>query len=413
MERTQVIENVSFFSKKAKPLLSENENLFLNRLIYWSEHKKNYGIRKEGRVWIYNTLDDWAKQLDVSKSSVRRAIFSLKSKAIIDSEYLSTNKRNRTLFYSVNIEKLKAFSGSETRASCTQKTVRRERMSEHMAERMYNNSNNTDINKSNKSKKIEKEVFEDLKESSPKPTEEAAATREDVQTPPERPKPTIVQDMLKIWSEEFPSNKIVLTTRLARYLVAAFKMKFNSSLREWKKYLQLLKTSAYLMGEKFKLFLDWAINFTNVDKLKSGWLGTKEAEVSVDESEIAESAEQHVESVEETEKCKETRRKIIKKLSPAIYNSWFGKVDLTEEEGRVFLKEPENRFLRDYIALNFLDKIGLEFLKSHKQEEPATLTAADRKAENVSSVVSDRARSHESLQLKDLLERRLSLGMFA
>jgi hypothetical protein len=302
----------------------------------------------------------------------------------------------------VNIEKLKAFSGSETRASCAQKTARRERMSEHMAERVYNN-NNTDINKSNKSKKIVKENLKDSEESSPKPTEEAAtATREGVQTPPERPKPTIIQDMLKIWEEEFPSNKIVLTKHLARYLVAAFKMKFNSSLKEWKRYIQLLKTSAYLMGENFKLFVDWAIKFTNIDKLKSGWLGTKEAEIPVDESEVAESAEQRVESVEETEKCKATRRTIIKKLSPAVYNSWFVKVDLTEEEGRVFLKEPENRFLRDYIALNFLDKIGLEFSKSREREEPAEFKPTTAKS------VLQEPSSPGFLQLKTVLGRVFS-----
>jgi predicted transcriptional regulator len=345
---TQHIEKARYFYKKTDKLLGKSENLFLSRLIFWSESSKGYGILKEGRGWIYNTLDEWAKQLKISKSSVRRAISSLKAKGIVDAEYLSANRRDRTLFYSVNHEKLKQFFNKEEKScSCVQKTGFRKHINEHMEEHMYIETENSKqiINKSNKSRPAAVDI---LKEKDLK-----------------KEKPTIVQDMIKIWKEEI-SPEVILTPKLSQYLVKIFKERFNSSLKEWKRYLKLIKTSAYLMKEEFKLTLFWAIKFITIDRLRAGELGVKEDKIPLDISELEEKAEKHIAFLDETEKCKEIRRKIVKDHGPAIYNAWFEKVRLIEERGGVVLHYP-NSFTRDYIQNYHARILEMEGLKDESE----------------------------------------------
>ena len=191
-------------------------------------------------------------------------------------------------------------------------------------------------------------------------------------------KSTIVQDMIKIWNQEFPNQKIIsgsteqvgvihLTKQLARFLVASFKLKFENSLKKWRRYLRLIKTSAYMMGEKFKLSIQWVIKFLTIDRIRAGELGVDESKIPVDALEIESKAQQHADSVNESETCKLFRHEIIKKLSPAVYLSWFTKVDLIEESKDLIIRAA-NEFVRDYIKANFLDKIG-EFGKSRVSSE--------------------------------------------
>ena len=79
-------------------ILTTQEQRFIKRLNYWIRRGK-YGIEYDGHNWIYNTLDQWADQLDISKRSIQRCISSLKQKGIVKSAFLSSNKRDRTLFY--------------------------------------------------------------------------------------------------------------------------------------------------------------------------------------------------------------------------------------------------------------------------------------------------------------------------
>jgi DNA-binding transcriptional regulator YhcF (GntR family) len=322
-------------------LFGKAENLFLKRLIFWSQHKNNYGISREGRVWIYNTLDDWADQLKVSKKTVQRAIKSLKSLQIIDTDYFSKNKRDRTLFYSVNCGKLQNFINEKT-AGCGQSNAVGTLKKVHMNDHMYIGNSKQIINKSNKSQPPA--ALNILKKNNSEITP---------------PKNTTVQDMIKIFWEEFPSFffQETLSLKKSQWLVKAFKDKFDSSLKEWKKYLKLIKTSAYIMKEGFKLTLFWIIKFMTIDRLMAGELGVKKDLIAADESESLEKAERHIESLNETSKCKDFRRKILKTLTPSIYVSWFTKIDFFEENDKVKPKF-HNRFTEDYITLNFAE-IGL------------------------------------------------------
>jgi chromosomal replication initiation ATPase DnaA len=66
--------------------------------------------------------------------------------------------------------------------------------------------------------------------------------------------------------------------------------------------------------------------------------------------------------VDETQKCKEIRREIVKILSPEIYNTWFTHVKLVEVGSDVFM-EADNAFIHDHIRWVFQDKIGLKFIE--------------------------------------------------
>jgi predicted transcriptional regulator len=376
--------------KKISKYLCKTEAQFLNRLNWWASHKNEYGLELGGRTWIYNTLEDWAEQLDVSKKSIQRAIKSLKDKGIIDSNYLSPNKRNRTLFYSINYEKLQECL-SELKTSMYsrvndqandqvngrangQANTTPKNINSHADGHMYYNSNSIQIYKSNKSTKIPenktKQKPEEKRSADPlviqKPKEKRSAdplvTKKPEENrnddPPVIQKSTIVQDMLKIWSEEFPTSKIELTKNLARFLVAAFKMKFGSCLRAWRRYLKILKTSTFIMSEKFKLSIWWVIKFFTIDRIRAGELGVHEEKIETEPEELTEELTQHMESLEETEPCKKLRYSIAKKLSLPTYLSWFTHVNFVEDEGKIIMKA-HNQFVEDWIRYNFADTCGL------------------------------------------------------
>jgi hypothetical protein len=122
------------------------------------------------------------------------------------------------------------------------------------------------------------------------------------------------QDMLKIRSEEFPTSKIELTKNLAGFSVAAFKMKFGSCLKAWRKYPEILKTSTFIMSEKFKLSIRWVIKFLTIDRIRAGELGVHEEKIETEPEELTEKLTQHMESPEETEPCKKLRYGIAKFL---------------------------------------------------------------------------------------------------
>jgi len=349
---------------KTKKILTEPQYKFLKQLAYWSLNSKDYGLKKDGKTWIYNTHQQWAEQIGFGVTTVRESITALEQLGFISSDFLNPNKRYRVKYYSINFEAIENYFAQiackkksqkpqqeniiETAPISTVSESSKQQLDRQMERQMYTN------NKIQEIKSINPKIFEEK-------IEEKAETISD------NPKPTTVQDMIKIWNQEFPNQKIIsgstgqtgvihLTKQLARFLVASFKLKFENCLEKWKRYLRLIKTSTYLMGEKFKLSVQWVIKFLTIDRIRAGELGVDESKIQIDPSEIERKAIAHADSVEESETCKQFRHEIIKKLSPAVYLSWFTKVDLIEESKKLIIRAA-NDFVRDYIKANFLEKI--------------------------------------------------------
>jgi uncharacterized phage protein (TIGR02220 family) len=87
-----------------------NEAVVLQQIHYW------LGISKhqiEGRTWVYNTYEEWQKQIPFwSVSTIKRTILSLEMKGLLLSANFNAMKMDKTKWYSIDYEKLQELEDS-------------------------------------------------------------------------------------------------------------------------------------------------------------------------------------------------------------------------------------------------------------------------------------------------------------
>jgi hypothetical protein len=81
-----------------------NEAIFLQQLHYWLQ-KSDHEI--DGYKWVYNTYEDWQKQLPFfCLRTIKTIVSSLVKRGLIICRKLGNDKRNRTNWYAINYELL-------------------------------------------------------------------------------------------------------------------------------------------------------------------------------------------------------------------------------------------------------------------------------------------------------------------
>ncbi len=87
-----------------------NEAVVLQQIHYWLGISKH---NMEGRTWVYNTYEEWQKQLPFwSVSTIKRTIRSLEMLGLLLSENWNQMKMDKTKWYSIDYEKLQEFEDS-------------------------------------------------------------------------------------------------------------------------------------------------------------------------------------------------------------------------------------------------------------------------------------------------------------
>jgi hypothetical protein len=77
----------------------------LQQIQYWIALEQ--GIEKDGRRWIYNSVEEWRKQFPFwSDNTIQRTLQSLRDKGLVDAQKLSSDKWKHTLYYSINYKNL-------------------------------------------------------------------------------------------------------------------------------------------------------------------------------------------------------------------------------------------------------------------------------------------------------------------
>lgn len=96
------------------PALAEriglNEAIALQQVHYWVQ-RGNSGVDHGGKIWIYNSHEEWTEQFPFwSKDQIKRIFASLKKQGLLLIEQLRKAEHNRTNYYAVNYhhESLKA-----------------------------------------------------------------------------------------------------------------------------------------------------------------------------------------------------------------------------------------------------------------------------------------------------------------
>lgn len=85
-----------------------NEAIIIQQIHYWTEINRKTGQNFiEGRYWTHNSILEWEKQFPFwSKNTIVRTLDNLKKNKLVEAKILSTDARDRTLWYSINYENL-------------------------------------------------------------------------------------------------------------------------------------------------------------------------------------------------------------------------------------------------------------------------------------------------------------------
>jgi uncharacterized phage protein (TIGR02220 family) len=100
-----------------------NEAVVLQQIHYWlgiSKHHIN------GRTWVYNTYEEWQKQLPFwSVSTIKRTIRSLEMLGLLLSDNWNQMKMDKTKWYSIDYEKLQELENNlpESEAASIEETI--------------------------------------------------------------------------------------------------------------------------------------------------------------------------------------------------------------------------------------------------------------------------------------------------
>lgn len=97
-------EDPIFFLPTLAGAIGLNEAILLQKIHGWLQcASKEHG----GRNWIYNTYKSWHEQLPfMSENTIKRAVKSLVDRGIILTENFNKNGFDKTLWYSIDYEKL-------------------------------------------------------------------------------------------------------------------------------------------------------------------------------------------------------------------------------------------------------------------------------------------------------------------
>lgn len=94
------------------------EAMLLAQIDYWLERSGRF---VDGHFWVYNTMGEWARQLGVSESAIKRAAQRLEKQGLILRRHLARAPYDRTLSYTICYEKLREMGFAAGRRSLSAK----------------------------------------------------------------------------------------------------------------------------------------------------------------------------------------------------------------------------------------------------------------------------------------------------
>lgn len=271
MESTQVkklpyffgLRNFRILGAKAKEIETLRESAFIKFLSYQiikAEKNQNFGVILDGKVWIYCPATELAEKLYCSERTIRSLIKKLCNKGVIIKNKLSSNPMCQTNYYTFSDGFLKALGVSP---------IVQNLQGEYITTYQINKSNKSIKSDYYYTNKKQQQKDGDGSQVHTQTTDNGEACTDE--------RPTIVQDMLKIWNDTLKMNEIA-DKKLAANLVACYKQKFKA-LDTFKLFCEAISRSQYLTAPGFKLWIRWATRFDVINRIFNGEFGVDSSEL--------------------------------------------------------------------------------------------------------------------------------------
>lgn len=377
MSKTRIIlptENCLILQPIIVQRLGRSPALFLQQLHYWLTSESKIGVTHNGKRWIYNSIKDWANNIKtISEATIKRSITYLRKQNIIFIQSLNPNKAVRTNYYTINYERLDEIIGNEKTEEFKKtenkriETFYNKKNLKHQIKMtypldqndpiIYKDSENTSENLTNKSDNQKLNLFSQSIENKQYQTKQVEKKTNDLS-----------EEMIKIWTTIVENNKktLVLNKKRAQYLIAAFKLKFDSSLDKWKHFCWKITQSNFLMGKvkkTFKASLDWVLKFDIIQRIFEGDFGLTETETNINSSEesIKELSEK-IQNLPDNKDIKIIKLLLLEKNGVCLYKNWFESIKWEKKENNLILLI-NDRFRLNYINNNFKNLISVVWKK--------------------------------------------------
>jgi len=317
-----MISNFEIDFVKYNPRLSESLGrggaMFVNALQFLLNNQ-SIGKQQDGKKWVYNTIEQWAKSLKYSNRQIQRIVNTLRDQQIIFVKKLSHSKGNSTNYYTLNQERVGVvLQGDVSSLKVPFKTRNVEQLSEQENPKKVSDKMSLALghNGSLYRKKTNKQINNKSEE--------------------------------KI-NISAPSSQIIVPHTFAGEMNQVQQVKIKKI--DLKEYCLTVASSPYLTGEKFNLSLLWALKYTTIDRVNNHEFGVKEMIISTYSKA---DALIHIENVKEPEICKEVREKLLTAYGEKVYKDWFEELHF-ELIGNDICFKAKNNFINDYVKNKFGD----------------------------------------------------------
>lgn len=326
-------------------LVGRSAALLFQQIHYWISSQTVEGTHYDGKKWIYNTYEQWTADLrTISKTTINRSIRKLKDMGLIAVAQFWARRGNRTNHYTINYERLdELLMGPGTKSSIGISMEKKgvSIQSSLNSPSIHNESVIYESKITNKKNIINHNTSLNCKINFNENSQEL-------------PK---AQQMINTWNQIIkPEKMAILTSKRAKFLIAALQYKFEHCLKKWKNYCLQIASSNYLMGkikQGFKITLDIALKFDFIQKISEKHFGVKTLNERISFSEKDISNELHP---LEREQDITIRKKILHFMGGEIYKQWFENTSLNLAQGKVFIYVKSN-FYKDWIINNYLEKL--------------------------------------------------------
>ena len=383
-QNTMLCEGVAIpVSLELAQITGVHESLLLQQVHYWINKSGKY---IDGKYWIYNSYNDWHKQLKcLSCNQIRRAFESLEKKGLIISKKMKSSRFNHTKWYTIDYDKVKAivpsagiadikrsnntFSEIDLSQEEEQAIVvaeYRKSLEDKKASEVEEKQKNLPISPvphrfGNNARSLQEKNLNSIKDISSNRVGDGEQKQNTVLDTKQ------IEEIKSIWKKYF-SKPLSLTDKQQKMIEFVWEEYFDSSVDKWKEYCELIASSKFLMGEKtsFKANISFLLKPETIGNIRAGEYSTGDRNIKPDVSEsIEEKRTRQDRELEEMDLP--IKKQLLEHYGKDTCSSWFSRLRVEKvEEGIVTLSTP-SAFIAEYIEENFKDKM-LELWSGNKNK---------------------------------------------